>query len=269
VAPTFSGGSGSVSVAGTGIPLAPNIPAAPVAMHAVPQEGVQPGRLLNRKTQVMAVEEIQSLDFNAWIVPLFEADFTTQVIRPDFRVGAAADSDFQVTGDRVRDLEGMFQLTDQGYRLLTWDDAATEMLVEMTDGLEFKIGHFPFVYSIAKRFADRQVGAVRLEILDGIDQGRSIALEDGVAYVIGSHASCDLVVRAGNVGSRHAIALRKDRRCLMADLGATGGITKGGEPLGHGQLSPGDEIKIGDIRLLYTFEDWENNYDSDTEYGES
>lgn len=269
VAPTFSSGSGSSSVAGTGIPIAPNIPAAPVVMHAVPQEGVQPGRLLNRKTQVMAVEEIQSLDFNAWIVPLFEADFTTQVIRPDFRVGAAPDSDFQVSGDRVRELEGMFQLTDKGYRLLTWDDDANELLVEMTDGLEFNIGYFPFVYSIAKRFVDREVGAVRLEVLDGIDQGRSVALDDGLAYVIGSHASCDLVVRAGNVGSRHVIALRKDRRCLIADLGAPGGITKGGEPLGHGQLSPGDEIKIGDIRLLFTLEDWDNNFSADTENGES
>ena len=189
--------------------------------------------------------------------------FIKQVVYDGFVIGSDPSVDYVVQEPGVQPRHGTLQADSRGYRLNITDAQGGMLGKPLSDDERFAIAGAEFVFKIASRFPVRQTAAIRLEVLDGMDQGRSVALQEGVAYTVGSHVSCDLVLRGKTVASRHAVVLRKDKKCIVADLGSESGILSGGERVGLKSLSPGDEITLGDVRLLYTLERWDENYEID------
>ena len=75
-------------------PSAPVRPPADDKPSVVPlisssSSGTQPGRLLDRKTSVLAVDEIQEVDFSAWIVPVDGEDFQTVQVQDGTTIGSS------------------------------------------------------------------------------------------------------------------------------------------------------------------------------------
>jgi pSer/pThr/pTyr-binding forkhead associated (FHA) protein len=116
------------------------------------------------------------------------------------------------------------------------------------------VGPRRFLFKVASRFARQQTGAARLQVLDGMDQGRALTLRQGTTHTIGSHGSCSLIVRGEGVEPRHAAILAQPRGCIVADLGSQQGVWFHAERVGRRELCSGDEIKLGTVRLLYRLE---------------
>src|SRR5262249_25168204 len=107
----------------------------------------------------------------------------------------------------------------------------------LVDNQILRFGERRKLFIMATRFQAKTSTAVRLQKLDGMEAGHYLALEEGVAYVLGSHAACDLVVRGERIAKRHALAVLKDRNCIIADLGSETGILALGEKVGHKRLN--------------------------------
>jgi hypothetical protein len=72
---------------------------------------------------------------------------------------------------------------------------------------------------------------------------------------VGSHNSCDLVIRGTKVDKRHALVLLEGRTCIISDMGSEAGIWHRGEQVGYKKLHSGDEITLGNVRLMFAIED--------------
>jgi hypothetical protein len=246
--------AGKPSVAG-GIPLAPGaVPLVPVAMP--PEAGVQPGRFLDRKTKVMAVEDLSTVDYVAWIVQISGGTYRTATVRDGFTIGSDPEMvDLQVQGKGIRPQHGMIKLDAEGARLET--SGEQKLSQPLRDGDHFFIGDCEFGFKVATRSSAMPFAAVRLEVLDGMDTGRKIPLPEGQVVTIGAHSSCDLIVRGESVEQFHAIAMRKDRQCIISDLGSQSGLGFQGQRVGFKKLNSWEEVTLGQIRVVFTYEEWD------------
>lgn len=225
-----------------------------VGMMPVPNEDVQAGHLLNRKTMVLAVEELASTDFVGWLVRIDVGDLTPVVLRDGLTIGSDPSSDYPLSAPGVLPQHARVRLDASGFQLETVGAGGERTARPLADDDRFRLGEAEFLFKMAANFPLDQVSPARLEVLDGLDQGRSTPLPEGVVSVLGSHESCDLVVRGPTVAKRHAVALRKQQECIIADLGAESGVVAGGTRRGYHRLKPGEEVVLGDIRLIYTLE---------------
>jgi pSer/pThr/pTyr-binding forkhead associated (FHA) protein len=67
---------------------------------------------------------------------------------------------------------------------------------------------------------------------------------------IGRDNSCDIVLPASNVSSRHARMFMRDNKVIIRDLGSTNGTTVNGRRLERPQLlQPRDVVRIGNYLL--------------------
>ncbi|MBK6846499.1 MAG: FHA domain-containing protein [Proteobacteria bacterium] len=238
------------------VPAAPP-PAAPapfLPVQPLAAEGVQPGRMIDRKTAVLAVEQITDIDFSAWIVPLGQSTMPTVVVGNGFRLAADPAADLRLQPADAPGIEATICLDSRGYRVEQRGAQGQVLAQLLNDGDTFSVGARRFLFKIATRFPQRQLAAARLEVLSGLDQGRSLGLRDGVASALGCHPSCAFVIRGEGVGERHAVVLRKDKGCIVADLGAEGGVWYQGQRIGQQTVMPGEEFTVGTVRLLYTVE---------------
>ena len=82
-------------------------------------------------------------------------------------------------------------------------------------------------------------------------EGRHVAIgADGT--LIGRSSECDIVIPVQEVSRRHAQIVPQDGGWLVIDLNSTNGVLLGGRPLaGAAQLSPGDVIEIGTVKLVF------------------
>ncbi len=82
--------------------------------------------------------------------------------------------------------------------------------------------------------------------------GRRVAAL-GPAAVLGRGASCDLLVNDPKASKRHAEIVERGGRFLLRDLNSRNGTLLGGKLLkGEAALQDGDEIAIGETRLVFT-----------------
>ncbi|MGI8714839.1 MAG: FHA domain-containing protein [Solirubrobacteraceae bacterium] len=68
--------------------------------------------------------------------------------------------------------------------------------------------------------------------------------------LVGRHPVCDIVLDDLSVSRRHARLRFRDGRWVLQDLESTNGTLVNGESVGRCQLRPGDEVHLGDVRLL-------------------
>jgi len=246
---------GQSAVTGSGIPLAPgsNLEVLPSAPPPADDSGG--GAFWDRKTQVLASAELEEETLVAWIVPLDDPGLPTVKLRNGFVLGSEATCDFIVHGEGVEARHAVLDLDSHGY-WLRWASASPNSESQpLQDNDRFRVGEREFLFKMAQPFSEQARARARLEVIDGYDQGRTLALQDGVPCAIGKHPSCALVIRGEGIGSRHAIALRKKHVCFIEDLGTEAGVFFGGAAVGSRSLRPGEEIQLGQVRLIFACEE--------------
>jgi pSer/pThr/pTyr-binding forkhead associated (FHA) protein len=235
----------SASVGGSGIPLS----------MPVSDDVEQRGRMLDRKTMVMAAEDLGGPDFVAWVATIDNLpNSETYELHDNYIIGTDPTSNLRLQEPGVAPRHATFRIDSRGFVVHT-DDGEQTFARPLNDSDVFEVGPRRFVYKMASRFPTKQLAAARIEVLNGMDHGRNIGLQPKVAYVIGAHSDCDLVIRGHGVSNRHAVVLQKGRQCVIGDLGAESGIVIDDEQIGRRALNPGDKVLLGDIWLVYTLDD--------------
>jgi len=149
----------------------------------------------------------------------------------------------------------MLRVDPGGFRLETIGSRGETLSQLLADNDHFFITDREFAFKVASRISQTPIAAVRLEVLEGMDEGRKLSLPEGQVFVLGSHSTCDLVIRGSGVDPQHAIAARNGRICTISDLGTARGIWFDGQQMGFKSLQAGEEILIGNVRMVYTYED--------------
>ncbi|MEB3369082.1 FHA domain-containing protein [Saccharopolyspora mangrovi] len=91
---------------------------------------------------------------------------------------------------------------------------------------------------------------MRLEVGRGSSAGTSFALGAG-RTVIGRHRDSDIVVDDVTVSRHHAELVVRDGRYVLEDGGSLNGTYVNRTPVISAELSDGDEIWIGKMRLTF------------------
>jgi hypothetical protein len=100
---------------------------------------------------------------------------------------------------------------------------------------------------------DRPVGAARLVVLDpgrtGIERGATLNLRPTTS--IGRSGHNAVILDDAYVSSEHAVINFRAGRWWLADRGSTNGTVLNDHAVnGEAELTPGDVIRIGEIRLM-------------------
>lgn len=100
---------------------------------------------------------------------------------------------------------------------------------------------------------------VILKVLEGAKTGTKIAVKKD-EFLIGRSQKCHLCAGSSSVSRRHCAITRKDATVLIRDLGSRNGTVVNGEKIkGEVELSSGDEIGIGTLKLMLTISHGINN----------
>jgi len=93
---------------------------------------------------------------------------------------------------------------------------------------------------------------VILKVLEGAKTGTKIAVKKD-EFLIGRSQKCHLCVGSSSVSRRHCAITRKDAKVTIKDLGSRNGTLVNDQKIeGEVELSSGDELGIGSIKLLIT-----------------
>jgi pSer/pThr/pTyr-binding forkhead associated (FHA) protein len=202
-----------------------------------------------RKTRFLAVEELRETSTIAWIQPLHQAAARPVVIRDGFVIGRDPRCDLQLLSKGIQPKHAILDRASSGRYTLRLMSEPNNRL-PLADGSHFRIGETEFVFKLTSRDPADHPASICFEILSGPERGRILPLRQGRTYTLGTHPSCDLILRAKELDPRHAYVHIRDRGCMLFDLGSAGGTHVRGASLGASELKPGDEVTMGDIRLL-------------------
>ena len=92
----------------------------------------------------------------------------------------------------------------------------------------------------------------RLFVVTGqlqISDGRVVAVRDGLT--MGRVAGCDIVIDDTKASRRHARIVVQDGVVEVEDLGSSNGTMLNGKPVQRRVVRDGDEIQIGETRIVY------------------
>ncbi len=80
-------------------------------------------------------------------------------------------------------------------------------------------------------------------------RNRCVAVADGACLVIGSHATCDVVVQDRTVSSRHCQVSCHDGQSWVEDLSSRNGVYAGGARVERAELCAGASFVIGRVAI--------------------
>jgi hypothetical protein len=86
----------------------------------------------------------------------------------------------------------------------------------------------------------------------GAEAGRRFAIAGGA--VVGRLPECDISLDDPSVSRRHARIGRQDGVWFIEDLGSTNGTRVGDRAVTRSELADGDELRLGNIRLVFQLE---------------
>ena len=69
--------------------------------------------------------------------------------------------------------------------------------------------------------------------------------------VVGRDEACDIVLRDGTVSARHAEIIVRPEGCTITNLMATNGTRVNGRDVQNAQLTDGDVVRLGRVRLVF------------------
>jgi signal transduction histidine kinase/pSer/pThr/pTyr-binding forkhead associated (FHA) protein len=93
---------------------------------------------------------------------------------------------------------------------------------------------------------------MKIEIIEGADQGEILKLGDHREYIIGRDRKCDICISDSKSSRRHARIFPEENRMMVEDLNSTNGVFLNGKTIFKEALNENDEILIGDTVLLVT-----------------
>ncbi len=100
---------------------------------------------------------------------------------------------------------------------------------------------------------------VILKVLEGAKTGTKIAVKKD-EFLIGRSQQCHLCVGSSSVSRQHCKITRKEATVSIQDLGSRNGTLVNGEKItGETELSSGDELGVGTLKLLLTISHGINN----------
>jgi two-component system, NtrC family, response regulator GlrR len=88
-----------------------------------------------------------------------------------------------------------------------------------------------------------------LRVIAGPDRGRSVPVGEAAVVVVGTSASCQLVLRDRAVSRRHLEVRIAARGFLLRDLGSRNGTFVGTSRVGELAVPPGTELRVGATHL--------------------
>src|SRR5471030_1960638 len=83
--------------------------------------------------------------------------------------------------------------------------------------------------------------------LVALGEGPNIPLDKPIV-LIGRHQECDIQIPSRKISRRHCCLAQVDDHLVVRDLGSTNGVRINGVKVLEGNLQPGDELMIGNIR---------------------
>ena len=202
-------------------------------------------RFTTHRTQVIAADELETIDVAGWLVPMPEG--SPAIVLESGCVIGANGGKFRVRAKGGAPSEARFELNPLG----RWVMFVGEDTRQLEDGASVEIGDTKFVYKYAARYpVDLEEKAPYLQIVGGLDDGRHIRLADG-PRIIGSHPSASAIVRGAGVAPRHAVARLAGTICEIADLDSNTSLKAHGESVLVTKLEPNDEVQLGSVRLVF------------------
>ena len=216
--------------------------AAPPPAHESPKAPL--ANFVVASTQILEINELTQSQGLGWIVPLSSGSYDTVPLKDAMTIGPSASADVVVKG-----LGDQGRVKRSGNRWFLEHDQRT---VGLHDGERFWLGGKEFLFKSAERLTVEEMQASPfLHVMGGPDNGRRISLREGERAVVGSHGSCDGLLRGAGVGARHMIALVEGEACRLIDLGAEYGLVHEGRRVFQVKLKPGERVKVGGIELEF------------------
>ena len=83
--------------------------------------------------------------------------------------------------------------------------------------------------------------------LQALTEGPNVALDKPIV-LIGRHQECDIQIPSRKVSRRHCCLAQVGDHLVVRDLCSTNGVRINGVKILEGNLQPGDELTIGNIR---------------------
>src|SRR5215213_4302425 len=87
--------------------------------------------------------------------------------------------------------------------------------------------------------------------LIALSEGPSIPLDKPI-ILIGRHQECDIQIPSRKISRRHCCVAQVGDHLVVRDLGSTNGVRINGIKVVEGNLQPGDELMIGNVRYQLT-----------------
>jgi predicted component of type VI protein secretion system len=84
-------------------------------------------------------------------------------------------------------------------------------------------------------------------LLQALTEGPNIQLEKPI-ILIGRHQECDIQIPSRKISRRHCCLAQVGDHLVVRDLGSTNGVRINGVKVTEGNLQPGDELTIGNVR---------------------
>ena len=91
--------------------------------------------------------------------------------------------------------------------------------------------------------------SLQLVIISGPDAGRSFALEDGTALLVGRGQDANAQLTDPHCSRQHFQLQVAEGKVLLKDLGSSSGTHVNGSPASETRVGPGDVIQIGQTQL--------------------
>lgn len=104
----------------------------------------------------------------------------------------------------------------------------------------------------ASVLAPSQSRRATLHLTAGPEAGRRFAIAGGA--ILGRLPECDVSLDDPSVSRRHARVGRQDGVWFVEDLGSTNGTRVGERAVTRTELADGDELRLGNVRLVFRLE---------------
>jgi predicted component of type VI protein secretion system len=88
---------------------------------------------------------------------------------------------------------------------------------------------------------------VAFPLLQALMEGPNIPLDKPI-ILIGRHQECDIQIPSRKISRRHCCLAQVGDHLVVRDLGSTNGVRINGVRVTEGNVQPGDELTIGNIR---------------------
>ncbi|HEX5503002.1 MAG TPA: ATP-binding cassette domain-containing protein, partial [Thermomicrobiales bacterium] len=130
-------------------------------------------------------------------------------------------------------------------------DTAARLWALAAEDFRGLLAHDPSVASVLRRAARLRASDAQLGVLEAEQRNLAALARGRASFTIGRDPGNDLALPSRVVSRYHAVLEQDGATSRLRDLGSANGTTVNGEPIESVALADGDEIWIGDQRLVF------------------